>query len=123
MKIPVRIQMTPGENGATALFMMLGYFGKHVPMAELRENCVTSRNGSSPQQLKNAAEQYGLTCEISRKTIGELEKEKLPVMVRWKKRYYLIVTKMNKDKVWVTDPAKGEYISPMESFSKNFANP
>ena len=32
MKIPVVIQMRPGENGAAALCMMLGYYGKFVPM-------------------------------------------------------------------------------------------
>ena len=51
MKVPIRIQMTPGENGATVLFMILGYFGKYVAMDELRENCISSRNGTTPEQL------------------------------------------------------------------------
>ena len=50
--------MTSGENGATALFMMLGYFNKYVPMDQLRETCVSSRNGTSPAQLKEAATHY-----------------------------------------------------------------
>ena len=33
MRIPVRIQMTAGENGAAALYMMLGYFGKYVSIS------------------------------------------------------------------------------------------
>ena len=37
MRIPVMIQMQNGENGATALCMMLGYFGRFVPMEEIRE--------------------------------------------------------------------------------------
>lgn len=64
MKIPVRIQMTTGENGATALFMMLGYFGKYVNMKDMREACVTSRNGSSPEQLIDAAKLFGLEGEV-----------------------------------------------------------
>ena len=60
MSIPVRIQMTAGENGPTALFMMLGYFGFYADMKAVREVCVTSRNGSSPQQLIDAAGEFGL---------------------------------------------------------------
>ena len=60
MKIPVVIQMQPGENGAAALCMMLGYHMKYVPMEELREKCVTSRNGSSPEQIIRAAQLYGI---------------------------------------------------------------
>ncbi|MBO7677488.1 MAG: ATP-binding cassette domain-containing protein [Erysipelotrichaceae bacterium] len=120
MKIPIRIQMTPVENGATALFMILGHYRKYVPMDELREICIASRNGSSPEQLKSAAEGYGLLCDIKQESIEQLRKEKLPVIVRWKKRYYLIVTGFGKDKVKVVDPTKGEYKTPMDFFEKNY---
>ena len=43
MKIPVVIQMQPGENGAAALCMILGYFGKYVALEQMREVCVCSR--------------------------------------------------------------------------------
>lgn len=120
MKIPVRIQMTSGENGATALFMILGHFGKYVSMDELREVCIASRNGSSPQQLKSAAEKYGLLCEIKNESLEELRKEKLPVIIRWKKRYYAIVKKSGKKEFVLIDPAKGEYRSPVEYVEKHF---
>ena len=119
-KIPIRIQMAPGENGATVLFMMLGYFGKYVGMDELRENCVSSRNGSSPEQIKRAAEEYGLECEIANPSIEDLKKAKLPVVVGWKKRYYVIVSKFKKNEVKLVDPAKGEYLTPMEAFERNY---
>ena len=117
---PIRIQMTSGENGATALFMMLGHFNKYVPMEELRETCVSSRNGTSPAQLKEAAEKYGLKCELKDVAYEDLDKEKLPFTVNWRKRYFVIVTKIEKDTVTVIDPAKGKYKSPIESFKKYY---
>ena len=120
MKIPIRIQMTPGENGATALFMILGYFRKYVSMDELREVCIASRNGSSPEQLKAAAEGYGLLCDVKNESIEELEKEKLPVIVRWRKRFYVIVTSIGKKNIKVIDPAKGEYKTPRDFFEKHY---
>ena len=35
MRIPVVIQMRPGENGVAALCMILGYFKKFVPLEEM----------------------------------------------------------------------------------------
>ncbi|MBR3266008.1 MAG: ATP-binding cassette domain-containing protein [Erysipelotrichaceae bacterium] len=120
MKVPIRIQMTPGENGATVLFMILGYFGKYVAMDELRENCISSRNGTTPEQLKKTAEDYGLECEIENKTVDELKKMKMPVVVGWKKKNYVIVIDDKRDGFKIIDPAKGEYVSPWEAFERNF---
>ena len=120
MKIPIRIQMTSGENGATALFMILGYFKKYVSMDELREVCIASRNGSSPEQLKAAALRYGLLCDIRKESIEELKKEKLPVIVRWRKRFYVIVTGFGSKNIKVVDPAKGEYKTPYDFFEKHY---
>ena len=117
---PIRIQMTSGENGATALFMMLGYFNKYVPMDQLRETCVSSRNGTSPAQLKEAAESYDLQCELKELSFEELLKQKTPVVVKWKKRYFVIVTKVDKETISVIDPAKGKYKAPYNSFRKNY---
>ena len=121
MKIPIQIQMTAGENGATALSMMLGYFGKYVPIQEVRSVCVTSRNGTSPEQMKEAAEHYGLIAELKKIPVGELQKESLPLLVSWKKRYYAIIVKYSSDIVEVIDPAKGMYKCPMNAFKKHYS--
>lgn len=121
MKIPVRIQMTTGENGATALFMMLGYFGLYADMKDVREICVTSRNGSSPAQLMDAARTYGLEGEVKDVPVEEFSSYGFPLLVHWKKRYYVIVRKMNDKMVWLVDPAKGDYKLPLDAFRKHYS--
>ena len=121
MRIPIRIQMTNGENGTASLHMMLGYFGKYVPYEELRDVCITSRNGSSPQQIMDAAEHYGLKAELKEMPLEDLKKLKLPVLICWKKRYYAIVRKFSRDLVVMVDPAKGEYRQPLSKFQKQYS--
>ena len=117
MNIPICIQMTRGENGAAALYMMLGYFGRYVPMEELREICVSSRNGSSPEQICSAAEHYGLNAETVKMSFAEVRKEKLPLLVQWKKKNYTIIKKYHSNGlVTLVDPAKGEYKLKIEKF-------
>ena len=109
MKIPVVIQMQNGENGAAALCMMLGYFNRFVAIEELRKICVSSRNGSSPSEIAQAAAHYGLDASIEKITIEELKKKQFPLIIQWKRRYYTLIKSIKGDLVTVVDPARGEY--------------
>ena len=117
MKIPVVIQMRPGENGAAALSMMLGYYRKFVPMEEIREVCVSSRNGSSPQQMADAAEAYGLEAEILTPDMEELINMKLPILVSWRRRYWCVLTGVWGNVVSIVDPFRGEIRMTLEKFT------
>ncbi|MCR5775157.1 MAG: peptidase domain-containing ABC transporter [Lachnospiraceae bacterium] len=117
MKIPVVIQMRPSENGAAALCMMLGYHKKFVPLEEMREECVSSRNGTSPQQMLESASRYGLDGKLETPDIEELYMMKLPILVSWKKRYWCILTSIRKNVVSITDPARGEIKMTLQKFA------
>lgn len=121
MKIPVKIQMAVGENGAAALCMMLGHFGRFVPMEELREVCVISRNGSTPQQVLTAAQEYGLEGEIREIPYEALLKQPLPLLITWRKRYYVILKEVKNDTATVVDPSKGEYKLGLVKFKKLYS--
>lgn len=118
MKIPVVIQMRPGENGAAALSMMLGYHKKFVPMEEMREVCVSSRNGSTPQQMADAAARYGLEAKIETPAAEEIRGMELPLLVSWRRRYWCVVTSIKKDVVSIVDPFRGEIRMTMEKFAE-----
>ncbi|MBR0399267.1 MAG: ATP-binding cassette domain-containing protein [Mogibacterium sp.] len=120
MKIPVMIQMQNGENGVTALCMMLGYHRKYVPVAEMREACVSSRNGSSPKQIADAAKHFGLDANIEKVTAQDLRGMKFPVMIQWKRRYYAIIKSIRGNLVTVVDPASGEYKLEMSKLEALF---
>lgn len=116
MKIPVVIQMQPGENGAAALCMMLGYYKRFVPLEEMREKCVSSRNGSSPEQIIKAAAEYGLDGRVEKLDIEEFADKGYPILVHWKRRYYAIIKAIRGNLVTILDPAKGEYRMTLDKF-------
>ncbi len=122
MRIPVVVQTQPGENGAAALSMMLGYYRRYVPMKEMREKCVSSRNGSSPEQILSAAESFGLKGEILNVEADELKNMKLPILVQWKRKYFCIIKGFKGSLVSVADPAKGEYQIEFRKFKELFCN-
>ena len=109
MNTPITIQMQPGENGAAALCMILGYYKKYVSLQEMRESCPSSRGGISPGQLLAAAERFGLVGEVLDLDAEDLRGQKLPLIIFWKRKYYAIIESVKGNLVTIADPAKGEY--------------
>lgn len=120
LRIPIVMQMQVSDNGAAALCMMLGYFGRHVDLREMRGSCASSRNGSSPEQVCRAAGKYGLDAEIKSVPAQELYSLSGPLLVTWKKKYYAIVLKMGKRTVTLQDPSKGRYELKTEKFLASY---
>ncbi len=121
MKIPLIMQIQSSDNGAAALSMMLAGFRRNVTLQEMRVHCISSRRGSSPEQVCKAAEYYGLLAQVKQVSAQELKNHKLPVLVCWKKKYYAVVTHISSKRVKILDPAKGSYTVTFEKFSSSYA--
>ena len=59
-KVPMIMQMEALECGAACLAMILAYYGKWIPLEQVRLDCGVSRDGSSMKNVYLAAQSYGL---------------------------------------------------------------
>ncbi len=120
-KVPVVMQMEALECGAASLTMILAYYGKWIPLEQVRADCGVSRDGSNAKNLLKAARSYGLTAKGYRYEPEDLKKNgTFPCIIHWNFNHFLVLDGFKGNKAYLNDPAKGSYSVPMETFDKSF---
>ena len=120
-KIPVVMQMEALECGAASLAMILAYYGKWIPLEQVRFDCGVSRDGSSAKNVLKAARSYGLTAKGYRYEPEDLKKTgRFPCIIHWNFNHFVVLDGFRGNKAVINDPAKGTYAVSMEAFDEAF---
>ena len=118
---PIVLQTHAAECGAACLGSVLAWFGRWVPLTELREKCEVSRDGSSAASILRASRHYGLECSGLGVRAEQLEKLPLPLIVFWQFSHFVVVEGVDGRHFHLNDPSTGRRRLTAEEFNKGYS--
>lgn len=119
-RTPSILQLEAAECGAASLAMVLGFYGRHVPLEQLRSLCGVSRDGAKASSLLKAARAYGLTAKGLKAEPEHLIRMRGPMIAFVNFNHFLVVERVTSSHAWLNDPASGRRRVPIEEFSESF---
>ncbi len=121
VKTPVIMQLEVLECGAASLAMIMAYYGKWVPLEQVRVDCGVSRDGSTAKNILQAARNYGFKAKGFAYNVKLLkERAKYPCIIHWNMSHFVVLNGFRGNKAIINDPAHGVMKIPMDIFEKSF---
>lgn len=112
------------DCGVTCLYNIIKYYNGNISMSKLRRLTKTNENGTNVYNIVNASNSLGLKAEAYRCEFNDLSNVKLPIIAHIKldNKYdhFVILEKINNEKIIVQDPIRGKVVYDDNSFKKEW---
>ncbi|WP_410493096.1 cysteine peptidase family C39 domain-containing protein [Chryseobacterium sp. P1-3] len=103
--------------------MLAKFYGKVYSSEYLRELCNITQDGISVMGMTEAAEKIGFQTLVASINFETLKNQApLPCIVHWRQRHFVIVYKIEKNKVYVADPEYGLISYTEQKFNEAWQN-
>jgi ATP-binding cassette subfamily B protein len=119
-KFPTYKQTEAKDCGPTCIKIIAKHYGKLVNTQQLRSLSETTREGSSLMGLSDAIESIGFKSLGVKLSYQKLLEAPLPSIVHWNKNHYVVLYKIKKDTVYISDPAHGLITYTKKEFIKHW---
>lgn len=121
-RVPMVMQMEALECGAASLDMILGYYGRYVPLSRIRKECGVSRDGSNMKSMGLVARSYGLQVRLFRYDTNDLKTvATYPCILYWDRNHFVVLTGFRKGYFYLNDPGRGIVRLRENEFSEHYS--
>lgn len=124
MRFPVRRQLELTDCGPVCIQIIAAYYGKNIPLSQLREYCNVTRIGISIQDLLTGCKRIGFDSVAAHVNINEIGRMPLPAILFWRQEHFVVLYKIKKRKgtryFYIVDPSFGKACLPETDFLQDW---
>jgi len=106
-RVPLIMQTEAAECGIACLGMVAGWHGFRTDLTAMRARFPMSLKGVNLSHLIQYANRMELSSRAVRVEVEELEELRVPCILHWDLNHFVVLTKVNRRRVVVHDPAIG----------------
>ncbi len=108
------------ECGLACIAMVARYHGHDVDLNGLRQKFALSMSGATLRGLTRIADQLSLATRALRVDLDDLDKVRLPAVLHWDLKHFVVLERVSANSVVVHDPAVGRRRYRVEELSHHF---
>jgi len=114
-------QLGSMDCGPACLQSICDFYGRSYSLDYLREKCRITKLGVSLLGISDAAESIGFRTIAAKISFDQLkENQPLPCILHWKQNHFVVLYKIGKRNVYISDPAQGNVSYSIQDFLKNW---
>lgn len=119
-RLPSLLQSESTECGLTCIAMMLGYYGNHAPLNDLRQRFPNSAKGMTARRMMEVAASMGVQSRALKLEMTEMRQLQTPCVLHWDLDHFVVLKSAGKSGIVIHDPAIGVRKLSLDQASKHF---
>ncbi|HET8935320.1 MAG TPA: peptidase domain-containing ABC transporter [Polyangiales bacterium] len=119
-RIPLVTQVSASDCGAACLAMVLGHFGKHVAVDQVRDVLGSTAQGVTARRLADAARRLGLRSRGVRLEVESLAYAARGTVLHWEMNHFVVLDSVDRHGARIIDPAAGPRHITFKDLSERF---
>lgn len=119
-KTPTIYQMEATECGAASLAMICAYWGKYIPLEQMRIETGVSRDGCNAGNIMRAGKRFGMEVHGYRKEPNELADLQMPCIIHWNFNHFVVLEGFRGKYAYLNDPAVGRRKLTLQELDESF---
>jgi ABC-type bacteriocin/lantibiotic exporter with double-glycine peptidase domain/CRP-like cAMP-binding protein len=114
-------QIDEADCGAASVAMLCRAFGRRVSMTFIRSAVGTSEQGTTLRGIQRGGEKVGLEVKALKSSVSRLAALPLPAIIHWDGNHWIVLYRVERDRVRVADPARGLRTIPMAEVEERWS--
>ena len=122
-KVPIVQQLQQTECGLCCAAMILGYYGCHARLVDLRQQYEIGRDGLRISEIGELLRSYHMEARIFKSEFEALNSNNCPCIIFWEHKHFVVVEDIDKKKgkVRIVDPGTGRRIISYDEAVEGFS--